>query len=460
VDPKTLDVGLERPEAVQALEFLRQARESGGISPPGVTAYKEDESRRLFQDGRAVFLRNWPYVWRLAEAPGSPVAGRVGVLPMLPAAPGGTAGGTLGGWGFGVSKTSRNPRLAVAFIRYAISLEGQRGLCAGTGYLPALAAAYHDPELLAANPFLAELETLQKGAIPRPAVPRYALVSDILQRHLSAALAGSTTSTDALAAAATETRLALETGAREKGALPLLGRLWADGRLRASIRNTAVFTGASVLLELLLGTALALLLHRRFRGRGALRAIVLLPWALPTAVMALAWAWIFNDSFGVANDVLGRLGLIHGPVAWLSEPVSAMVALVIADVWKTAPFVALIVLAGLQGIPVGLLEAARLDGLSAAQRFRRVVLPLLVPSLLVALLFRAAQAYGAFDIVYVMTGGGPGGSTETVSLYAFQNTFRYLDPVYGAAVAVAGFLLALALAAALVRLARPRRRDP
>ncbi len=459
VDAETLDVGLDRPEALGALEFLRLSRERGGISPPGVTSYKEDESRRLFQDGRAVFLRNWPYVWRLAQAPGSPVAGRIGVLPMLPANEGGSAGGTLGGWGFGVSRTSRNPRLAEEFVRYAVSLEAQRALCEETGYLPALAAAYRDPELLARNPFLAELKTLQKDAVPRPAVPRYALVSDILQRHLSAALTGSATPRDALASAASETRLALAAERHPTDAASLLRRLWADGRFRLSLRNTMVFTASSVLLELLLGTALALLLDRSFRGRGAVRAIVLLPWALPTAVMALAWAWIFNDSFGVANDLLQRSGLAHGPIAWLSEPASAMAALVIADVWKTTPFVALIVLAGLQGIPAEVLEAARIDGLSAPQRFRRVVLPLLVPSLLVAALFRAAQAYGAFDLVYVMTGGGPGGSTETVSLYAFQATFRYLDSAYGAAVALAGFLIALVLAAASTRLARAHARN-
>ncbi len=460
VDPETLEVGLDRPEALRALEFLRKCRSPGGISPPGVTSYREEESRRLFQDGRAVFLRNWTYVWRLAEAEGSPVAGKVGVLPMLPAGPDGAAGGTLGGWGFGVARTSRNPRLAVEFIRYAVSLEAQRTLCSETGYLPALADAYRDPGLLAANPFLAEVETLQKDAVPRPAIPRYALASDILQRHLSAALTGSATPEEALASAARETRLALAATRRPGDVASLLRRLSTDGRFRTSLRNTAVFTASSVLLEMLLGTALALLLDRSFRGRGVVRAVVLLPWALPTAVMALAWAWIFNDSFGVANDLLLRAGLVRGPIAWLSEPASAMAALVTADVWKTTPFVALIVLAGLQGIPPELLEAARLDGLSAWQRFRRVVLPLLVPSLLVAAFFRAAQAYGAFDLVYVMTGGGPGGSTETVSLYAFQSTFRYLDSAYGAAVALSGFLIALALAAAATRLARLRGRNP
>jgi multiple sugar transport system permease protein len=185
--------------------------------------------------------------------------------------------------------------------------------------------------------------------------------------------------------------------------------------------------------------------------------VVLLPWALPTAVMALSWAWIFNDSFGVANDLLRRAGLTESPLAWLGRPGLAMAALVVAEVWKTTPFVALIVLAGLQGIPEELLEAARVDGLSAWQRLRHVVLPLLLPSLLVAVLFRGVQAYGAFDIVYVMTGGGPGGSTETVSLYAFQSYFRYLDFGYGSAIATQGALLAVAAALAALGVERRAR---
>ncbi len=238
------------------------------------------------------------------------------------------------------------------------------------------------------------------------------------------------------------------------GGLEAYERLWGDARYWTCLRNTAVFTGASVALETALGVAFALVLHRRFPGRGALRAVVLLPWALPTAVMALAWAWIFNDAFGVANDLLQRLGLLERPVAWLGEPGAAMLVLVLADVWKTTPFVALVVLAGLQGIPENVLEAARVDGLTAWQRFRHVTLPLLAPALLVAVLFRAVQAYGAFDLVYVMTGGGPGGSTETVSLYAFQHYFRYLDFAYGSAVAVQGVLLALLPLALLLRWAR------
>lgn len=232
-------------------------------------------------------------------------------------------------------------------------------------------------------------------------------------------------------------------------------RLWQDNRWWSALRNTAVFTLASVALEIVLGILFALALHASFRGRGVVRALVMLPWALPTAVMALAWTWIFNDTFGVANDLLLRAGLLDRPVAWLGEPETAMLAVILADVWKTTPFVMLIVLAGLQGIPDSVLEAARVDGLSRWQRFRRIVLPLLAPSILVAGLFRMVQAYGAFDVVYVMTGGGPGGTTETVSLYAFQNYFRYLDFGYGSAVAAQGVFLVGLLAFLLVRLARP-----
>jgi len=231
-------------------------------------------------------------------------------------------------------------------------------------------------------------------------------------------------------------------------------RLWGDGRWWTSLRNTLVFTGSSVAIEMVLGVAIALALNERFRGRGFVRAITMLPWALPTAVMALAWAWIFNDAFGVANDLLGRLGLVSHPVAWLGHPGTAMAAMVVADVWKTTPFVALIALAGLQGISQDVLDAARIDGLGPWVRFRRVVLPLLTPTLIVAFAFRAVQAYGAFDLVYVMTGGGPGGATETVSLYAFQNYFRYLDFGYGSAIAVQGVLIAGAALAIVLRLAR------
>lgn len=213
VDAATLEVGLDRPQGVAALEFLRGARLGQPISPPGVTTYKEEESRRLFQDGRAVFLRNWPYVWRLAQAADSALAGKVGVQAMVSVS-GQPGAGTLGGWGLGVSRYSHNPDLAVAFIRHATSINGQRALCQASGYVPARIQALEDPLLLAANPFLATLRTIHESAVARPALPRYALASDILQRRLSAALAGLASASDALRAAARETRQILEGSAR------------------------------------------------------------------------------------------------------------------------------------------------------------------------------------------------------------------------------------------------------
>jgi multiple sugar transport system substrate-binding protein len=208
VDPVTLDVGLDRPEAFEALAFMVSCVRGNGLSPPGVTTYEEEESRRLFQDGRAVFLRSWPYTWQLAQLPGSQLKGRVGVLPMVHA-PGGSSAGTLGGWGLGISAYSRHPQLALAFMRSITSLAGQRTLCAPTGYAPARIEAYTDRKLLDANPFLAELERLHGDAVLRPPIPRYALASDILQRHLSAALAGSEPPARALREAANETRAML-----------------------------------------------------------------------------------------------------------------------------------------------------------------------------------------------------------------------------------------------------------
>jgi multiple sugar transport system permease protein len=250
-------------------------------------------------------------------------------------------------------------------------------------------------------------------------------------------------------------RVELREGIRASWAgVDAFARLWSDSRWWTALGNTVTFTAVSVTIEVLLGTAVALLLHRGFRGRGLARTLVVLPWALPTAVMALAWGWIFNDSFGVANDLLLRLGVLGAPVAWLGRPDTAMAALIVADVWKTTPFVALIALAGLQSIPQGVLEAARVDGLGGWARLRRIVLPLLAPALLVAAAFRAVQAYATFDLVYVLTGGGPGGATETVSLYAFQNYFRYLDFSYGSAIAVQGVVLLLGAGAAFVLLAR------
>ena len=237
------------------------------------------------------------------------------------------------------------------------------------------------------------------------------------------------------------------------------GRMAGDGRFWQSLWNTSVFTTASVLIELTLGMVVALVLNRSFPGRGLVRTIAILPWALPTALIALGWAWIFNDQFGIVNDILLRLGLIDTGINWLGDPLLAMVALVVADVWKTTPFISILLLAGLQSISSDLYEAYSLEGATAWQQFRSITLPLLMPQILIAALFRFAQAFGIFDLVSVMTGGGPGGATETVSLYVYSTVMRYLDFGYGAALVVVTFLLllmAVLFASGLLRRLRSR----
>jgi multiple sugar transport system permease protein len=203
--------------------------------------------------------------------------------------------------------------------------------------------------------------------------------------------------------------------------------------------QTLVFSVISVSLELLLGLGTALILNQNFRGRGVVRAIAILPWALPTAIISVAWVWIFNDQYGLINDLLLRLGVISHGINWLGEQPWATTAVILADVWKTAPFITLILLAGLQAIPPELYEAHALDGAGPWQSFVRLTLPLLAPQIFVALLFRFAQAFGVFDLIQVMTGGGPAGSTETVAVYIYNMTLRYLDFGYGAALVVAAF---------------------
>ena len=218
-------------------------------------------------------------------------------------------------------------------------------------------------------------------------------------------------------------------------------RLLGDGRFLQDAGQTLRFAVVSIALELLLGLAMALLLHRPRRGRGLLRAVMLLPWALPTTLMALGWRWILNDPHGPINRLLQGLGLASVP--FLASPGATWFTLVLVDVWKTTPFVALLLLAGLQTIPAELEEALRLEGAGPWQRLRRLTLPLLAPYLGLALLFRFAQALGVFDLVQVLTGGGPAGSTESLAVYAYLQAMRFLDFGYAATVMLATFVLLL-----------------
>ena len=212
-------------------------------------------------------------------------------------------------------------------------------------------------------------------------------------------------------------------------------RLAADERFWNALGNTLYFAVVSVSLELVLGLAFALAVQRPFRGRALLYGVILLPWAVPTAVSARMWEWMYNTEIGVLNHILGA------EVNWLGAPAWALNAAVAMDVWKSTPFVALLLVAGLQGIPRELYHAAALDGASRWTVLRRITLPLLAPVILVALIFRTIDAFRVFDSIYVLTGGGPANSTETLSIYAYKTLFQSLEFGYGSALAVSAFAL-------------------
>jgi ABC-type sugar transport system permease subunit len=226
---------------------------------------------------------------------------------------------------------------------------------------------------------------------------------------------------------------------------------FGDPRFRGALGHTAFFAVASVTLELVIGLWLALALNRAFRFRGLVRAAVLVPWAIPTVVSALLWRFMFEGQSGIVNAALVGLGLVGQPVVWLVDPKAAWVPIILADVWKTTPFVALLLLAGLQNIDASLYEAARIDGASAWRQFRYVTLPLLKPALLVALIFRTLDAFRVFDLIYALTGGGPGTSTEPIALYTFNALLQNLQFGYGSALSVIVFVLTFSLALVYIR---------
>jgi trehalose/maltose transport system permease protein len=236
----------------------------------------------------------------------------------------------------------------------------------------------------------------------------------------------------------TDARLG-DAGAAEFVGLVNFAYLLTDPSWWKAVWNTVLFTVVSVVCEAVLGLVIAMTLNQAFPGRGLLRAAVLVPWAIPTVVSAKMWAWMFNDVFGVVNHVLLGLGLIARPVAWLASPETALAAIIVVDVWKTTPFVALLLLAGLQTIPADVYEAAKIDGASRAQTFFRVTLPLLKPALLVALIFRTLDALRIFDLPYVMTGNNL--ETMTISVYARQQLVDFQDVGYGSAAAALVFAI-------------------
>jgi ABC-type sugar transport system permease subunit len=216
-------------------------------------------------------------------------------------------------------------------------------------------------------------------------------------------------------------------------------RLLADSTFVRAWLQTIVFTAVSTAMETVLGFIIALVIHQSFRGRGLVRAAVLVPWAIPTVVTSKMFGFLFNGDNGVIDYMLVKLHLISANVNFTGDAHTAMATIVVADVWKTTPFMALLILAALQTISPSLLEAARIDGASVWQTFWRIKLPMVMPALLIAALLRALDAFRIFDLPYVLTGGGPANSTATLSLLAYQRTFDALQLGYGSAISTAMF---------------------
>ena len=230
-----------------------------------------------------------------------------------------------------------------------------------------------------------------------------------------------------------------------------------DADFRAAVGHTSYFTVVSVSIEVVLGVLVALLLDQEFFGRAAVRALLILPWALPTIVNAVMWRLIYNPEFGSLNALLTQVGLLDSYRSWLGDPSSAMNAVIVADIWKNYPLIALIVLAGLQTVPRDLYEAAIMDGAGAWTRFWNITFPGILGALSVALVLRAIEAFKVFDIIYVMTRGGPADTTKTASFFVYQESFTYLRAGSGAAYA----LTVTAMSGAMIALyiAMLRRRD-
>lgn len=235
-------------------------------------------------------------------------------------------------------------------------------------------------------------------------------------------------------------------------------QLWSDDRFWAACRTTLYFTALSVSAELLLGFGLALLLDSLTSGSGRspgwAQVMIVVPWAVPTVVSAQIWAWLYQPDYGLLNYLLHQAHLITKPIDWLADPDWAIHAAVVMDVWKTAPFAALLLLAGLKTVPRDLYAAARVDGAGSWQQFRHITLPLLMPVVVIVLVFRTMDAVRVFDAVYVLTGGGPGNSTETLSIYAYKTLFQTLQFGYGSTLATAMFLIVAALSSLYLLLLR------
>lgn len=219
-----------------------------------------------------------------------------------------------------------------------------------------------------------------------------------------------------------------------------------------AVWNTVRFSIVSVALETILGLLVALVLNAEFKGRGLVRAAVLIPWAIPTIVSARMWGWMLNDQFGIINEIMLTLHLIDKPIAWTASADTAMIAVLIVDVWKTTPFMALLILAGLQMIPRDMYESARIDGIHPLRVFWRVTLPLLRPAILVAVIFRALDALRIFDLIYLLTPQSD--STITMSVLSYRELQQFGDYGEGSAMSTLLFLIITGFVLLYIKLAR------
>jgi ABC-type sugar transport system permease subunit len=229
-------------------------------------------------------------------------------------------------------------------------------------------------------------------------------------------------------------------------------RLFHDDAVGASIVRTVVWTVVSVVFQFLIGLSVALALRRPFRGRALVRVLMLIPWATPAVVGALAWKWVYHGQYGLLNALLGSSGLGGLQHAWLGEPSTALGAVIVANVWRGFPFIAVMLGAALANLPAELHEAAAIDGASRWQELRRVTLPLLRPAILLATLLSGIWTFNNFSTIYILTGGGPAGRTNILVTFVYQNAFQFFEFGYAAALSVMLFVLVLAPSLFYVRL--------
>jgi len=233
-------------------------------------------------------------------------------------------------------------------------------------------------------------------------------------------------------------------------------RLVTDQFFRSALIHTFVYAAIALTIEFLLGLALAVLLNERMRGRGLFRSLLLLPMMLPPIVVGVVWRLMLNSNFGAVNGTLKGFGINTESLTWTASPKLAMASVIIADVWQWTPFMFLILLAGLQAIPQEPYEAALIDGSSGWQTFRHVTLPLLKPAILIALLLRSMDLLRVFDHIFIITEGGPGFATETLSLYIYRTAFRFSNFGYAAAMSFVLLLITNVISVGYMRLLRTK----